>query len=37
MMRKATAQGNNHNKQFKPKIYQGKMRGQTRYYYGQGN
>ena len=37
MMSKLTAQGNNLNKQFKPKIYQGKWRGQTRDYYGQGN
>ena len=37
MMSKLTAQGNNQNKQFKPKIYQGKRRGQTRNYYGQGN
>ena len=37
MMSKFTAQGNNQNKQFKPKIYQGKMRAQTRNYYDQGN
>ena len=37
MMSKLTAQGNNQNKQFKPKIYQGKRRGQTRNYYDQGN
>ena len=35
-MRKLTAQGSNQNKQFKPKIYQGKRRGQTRNYYDQG-
>ena len=32
-----TAQGNNQNKQFKPKIYQGKRKGQTIHYYDQGN
>ena len=37
MMSKLTAQGNNQNKQFKPKIYQGKWRGQTINYYNQGN
>ena len=37
MIRKLTAQGNNQNKPFKPKIYQGKRRGQTRNYYDQGN
>ena len=37
MMSKLTAQGNNQNKQFKAKIYQGKRRGQTRSYYSQGN
>ena len=37
MISKVTAQGNNQNKQFKPKIYQGKRRGQTRNYYDQGN
>ena len=36
-MSKLTALGNNQNKQFKPKIYQGKRRGQTRNYYDQGN
>ena len=36
-MRQLTAQGNNQNKPFKPKIYQGKWRGQTGYYYDQGN
>ena len=30
MMSKLAAQGNNQNKQFKPNIYQGKRRGQTR-------
>ena len=34
---KLTAQGNNQNKPFKPKIYQGKRKGQTRDYYDQGN
>ena len=33
MMIKLTAQGNNQNKQFKPKIYQGKRGGQMRNYY----
>ena len=33
MMSKLTAQGNNQNKQFKPKIYQGKRGGQMRNYY----
>ena len=37
MISKLTAQGSNENKQFKPKIYQGKRRGQTRKYYDQGN
>ena len=37
MMSKLTAQGSNQNKLFKPKIYQGKRRGQTRNYYDQGN
>ena len=36
MMSKLTAQGNNQNKQFKPKIYQRKRRGQMRNYYDQG-
>ena len=36
MMSKSTAQGNNKNKQLKPKIYQGKRKGQTINYYGQG-
>ena len=30
LMIKLTAQGNNQNKPFKPKIYQGKRRGQTK-------
>ena len=37
MMSKMTAQGNSQNKQFEPKKYQGKRRGQTRNYYNQGN
>ena len=37
MMSKLTAQGNNQNKQSKPKIYEGKRRGQTINYYDQGN
>ena len=37
MMSKLTAQGSNQNKQFKPKIYQGKRKGQIRNYYDQGN
>ena len=37
MMRKLTAQGNIQNKQFKPKIYQGKRRGHTRSYNDQGD
>ena len=37
MMSKLTAQGNNQNTLLKPKIYQGKRRGQTRNYYDQGN
>ena len=36
MMSKLTAQGNKQDKQFKPKIYQGK-RGQTKQNYDQGN
>ena len=36
VMSKLTAQGNNLNKQFKPKIYQGKWRGQSRNYYHHG-
>ena len=35
MMSKLTAPGNNQNRLFKPKIYQGKGRGQTRNYYNQ--
>ena len=37
MVSKLTDQGKNQNKQFKPKIYQGKTRGKTRNYYDQGN
>ena len=37
MMRKLTAQDNNQNKQFKPKIYQSRWRGQSRNYYDQNN
>ena len=37
MMSKLRAQANNQNKQFKPKIYQGKRSGQTRNYYDQVN
>ena len=37
MMSKLTAQGNNQNKQFKPKIYQRKRRRQTRNYYDENN
>ena len=37
MMRKLKGQGNNQNKQFKPKIYQGKQTGQSRNYNDQGN
>ena len=37
MISKLTAQGNNQNKQFKPKIYQGKRKGQTRNYNDQDN
>ena len=33
VMSKLTAQNDNQNKQFKPKIYQGKWRGQTRNFY----
>ena len=35
MMSKMTAQDDNLNKQFKPKIYQGKQRGQSRNFYDQ--
>ena len=34
---KLTAQDNIHNKQFKPKIYRCRQRGQSRYNYNQGN
>ena len=37
MMNKSRVQGNNQNKQFKPNIYQGRRRGQSRNYYDQGN
>ena len=37
MMNKLTAQDNNENKQFKPKIYQVRWRGQSRYNYDQAN
>ena len=37
MMNKLTAQGDNQDKQFKLKIYQGRRRGQSRNYYDQGN
>ena len=33
VMHKLTTQDNRQNKQFKPKIYQGKRRGQTRNFY----
>ena len=36
MLNKLTAQCNNQNRRFKPKIYKGKRRGKTRYYYDQG-
>ena len=36
MINKLTAQGSNQNRLFKPKIYQGKRRGQMRHYYDQG-
>ena len=36
MMNKLTAQDNNQKKQFKPKINQGRRRGQSRYNYDQG-
>ena len=35
MMGKLTAQGSSQNRQFKPKTYQGKRRGQSRNYYEQ--
>ena len=37
MMIKLTAQEDNQNKQFQPKIYQSKQRGQTRNFYDQNN
>ena len=37
MMSKLKANDNNQNKQFKPKIYQGRQRGQSRNYYDQNN
>ena len=37
MMSKLTTWGNNQNKQFKPKIYQGRWRGQSRNYYDRSN
>ena len=37
MISKLKAQGYNQNKQFKPKIYQTKRRGQTGNYYNPGN
>ena len=37
MMSKLTAQDNNQNKQFKPKIYESKWRGYLRNYYGCNN
>ena len=37
MMSKLTAQGDKLDKQFKPKIYQGKRRGQTKHNYDQSN
>ena len=37
MMSKLTAQGNKQDNWFKPKIYQGKGRGQTKQKYDQGN
>ena len=37
IMSKLIAQGNNQNKQFKPKIHPGKKSGQTKKYYDQGN
>ena len=37
MMSKLTAQDNNQNKQFKPKIYQGRQGGESGYNYDQGN
>ena len=37
MMSKLTAQGSSQNRPFKPKIYQGKMKGQARNYYDHQN
>ena len=37
MVSKLTTEGNNQNKQFKPKIYQSRWRGQSRNYYYQSN
>ena len=37
MMRKLIAQDDNQNKQFQPKIYQSKQRGQTRNFYDKNN
>ena len=37
MMSKLTVQSKKQNKQFEPKIYQGKWRGQSRNYFDQGN
>ena len=37
MMSKLTAQDDDQNKQFKPKIYQGKRRGQMRTFYDKHN
>ena len=37
MMSKLTAQGDSQNKQFKPKIYQGRQKGQSRSFYDQSN
>ena len=36
IMSKMTAQGSNQHRPFKPKSYQGKRRGQSRYNYNQG-
>ena len=36
MISKLTAEGSSQNRPFKPKIYQGKRRGQMRHYYDQG-
>ena len=37
MMSKLTTQGSSQNRPFKPKIYQGKRRGQVRNYYRYGS